>query len=74
MFEFENKQSEGVCDVKLHFGHISGFSLKQVPLEVEITAPDGKTEMLPSYIKLIDDSGKDLGAIVLVIFVMFFKP
>ena len=24
-FEFENMQSEEVCDVKLHFGHISGF-------------------------------------------------
>lgn len=61
VFEFENKQSEGVCDVKLHFGHISGFQFKQVPLEVEITAPDGKTEMLPVTMKLIDDSGKDLG-------------
>ena len=51
VFEFENKQSEGVCDVKLHFGHISGFQFKQVPLEVEITAPDGKTEMLPVTMK-----------------------
>jgi len=32
-----------------------------VPLEVEITAPDGKTEMLPVSMKLIDDSGMDLG-------------
>lgn len=61
VFEFENKQSEGVCDVKLHFGHISGFQFKQVPLEVEITAPDGKTEMLPVTLKLIDNSGKDIG-------------
>ena len=60
-FEFENKQSEGVCDVKLHFGHISGFQFKQVPLEVEITTPDGKTETLPVAMKLMDDSGKDLG-------------
>ena len=60
-FEFVNKQSEGVCDVKLHFGHISGFQFKQVPLEVEITTPDGKTETLPVAMKLMDDSGKDLG-------------
>ena len=61
VFEFENKQSEVVCDVKLHFGHISGFQFKQVPLEVEIKVPDGEMEMLPVTIKLIDDSGKDLG-------------
>ena len=60
-FEFENKQSEGVCELKLHFGHISGFQFKEVPLEVEITTPDGKTEMLPITMKLMDDSGKDLG-------------
>lgn len=39
---------------------IIGFQLKEVPLEVEITAPDGKTEMLPVSMKLIDDSGMDL--------------
>lgn len=61
VFEFENTQSEAVCNLKLHFGHISGFQFKEVPLEVEITAPDGKTEMLPVTVKLIDDSGKDLG-------------
>ena len=60
-FEFENMQSEGVCELKLHFGHISGFQFKEVPLEVEITTPDGKTEMLPITMKLMDDSGKDLG-------------
>ncbi|MCW1147603.1 gliding motility lipoprotein GldH [Flavobacterium lacisediminis] len=60
-FEFENMQSEGVCELKLHFGHISGFQFKEVPLEVEITTPDGKTETLPVAMKLIDDSGKDLG-------------
>lgn len=38
-----------------------GFQFKEVSLEVEITAPDGKTEMLPVTMKLIDDSGKDLG-------------
>ncbi|MCL9769905.1 gliding motility lipoprotein GldH [Flavobacterium sp. HXWNR69] len=61
VFEFENTQPEGVYDLKLHFGHIIGFQFKEVPLEVEITAPDGKTEILPVAIKLIDDSGKDLG-------------
>lgn len=60
-FEFENTQYEGVYDLKLHFGHISGFQFKEVPLEVEITTPDGKTETLPVAMKLIDDSGKDLG-------------
>ena len=60
-FEFENMQSEGVCELKLHFGHISGFQFKEVPLEVEITTPDGKTETLPVAMKLMDDSGKDLG-------------
>ena len=60
-FEFENTQYEGVYDIKLHFGHVSGFQFKEVPLEVEITTPDGKTEILPVAMKLIDDSGKDLG-------------
>ncbi|WP_297868463.1 hypothetical protein [uncultured Flavobacterium sp.] len=32
-----------------------------MPLEVEIKVPDGEMEMLPVTIKLIDDSGKDLG-------------
>jgi len=60
-FEFDNTQSEGVCDLKLHFGHISGFQFKEVPLEVEITTPDGKPEILPVAMKLIDESGKDIG-------------
>ena len=61
VFEFDNTQSEGVCDLKLHFGHISGFQFKEVPLEVEITTPDGKTEILTVAMKLIDESGKDIG-------------
>ena len=61
VFEFENTQSEAVCDLKLHFGHISGFQFKEVPLEVEITSPDGKSEVLPVAMKLIDESGKDIG-------------
>ena len=60
-FEFENTQFEGVCELKLHFGHISGFQFKEVPLEVEITTPDGKVETLPVVMKLIDESGKDIG-------------
>jgi len=61
VFEFENTQSEAVCDLKLHFGHISGFQFKEVPLEVEITSPDGKSEVLSVAMKLIDESGKDIG-------------
>ena len=61
VFEFENTQSEDVCDLKLHFGHISGFQFKEVPLEVEITSPDGKSEVLQVTMKLIDESGKDIG-------------
>ena len=61
VFEFENTQSEAVCDLKLHFGHISGFQFKEVPLEVEITAPNGKTELLPVVFQFTDDSGKDIG-------------
>jgi hypothetical protein len=38
-----------------------GFQFKDVPLKVEITAPDGKTEMFSVAMKLIDDSGKYLG-------------
>lgn len=73
VFEFDNTQSEGVCDLKLHFGHISGFQFKEVPLEVEITTPDGKTEILPVAMKLIDESGKDIGDCT-VIFAMYFNP
>ena len=61
VFEFENAQSEGICDLKLHFGHVIGFQFKEVSLEVEITAPDGKSEVLPVTMKLIDESGKDIG-------------
>ena len=57
-FEFENTQSEGVCELKLHFGHISGFQFKDIPLEVTITSPDGKVEKLSVIMKLIDESGK----------------
>jgi hypothetical protein len=39
----------------------NGFQFEEVPLEVEIKVPDGEMEMLPVTIKLIDDSGKDLG-------------
>ena len=60
-FEFENKQSEGICELKLHIGHVRGFQFKEVSLEVEITAPDGKSEVLPVTMKLIDESGKDIG-------------
>ena len=60
-FEFENVQSEGLCVLQLHFGHIRGFQFKEVPLEVEITSPDGKIENLPVVLKLMDESGNDLG-------------
>lgn len=61
MFEFENKQSEGVCELKLHLGHISGFQFKELPLEVAITLPDGTIENIPIVLKMKDDSGKDIG-------------
>ena len=32
-----------------------------MPLEVEITTPDGKVETLPVVMKLIDESGNDIG-------------
>jgi len=60
-FEFENKQSEGVCDVKLHFGHIRGFQFKEVPLEVEITLLDGTIENIPVVLKMKDEAGNDIG-------------
>lgn len=60
-FEFENKQPKGACELKLHFGHICGFQFKEVSLEVEITTPDGKTETITVVLKLVDDSGKDIG-------------
>jgi gliding motility-associated lipoprotein GldH len=60
-FEFENMQSEEFCELKLHFGHISGFQFKEVPLEVEISTPDGKVETLQVVMKLIDEDGKDIG-------------
>ncbi|WP_445718962.1 hypothetical protein [Flavobacterium sp.] len=60
-FEFENKQSEGACELKLHFGHISRFQFKEVPLEAEITTPDGKTEKITVVLNLVDDSGEDIG-------------
>ena len=60
-FEFENKQSEGISELKLHMGHVRGFQFKEVPLEVEITTPEGKTEVLPVIMKFIDESGKDIG-------------
>ena len=55
-FEFEITETESVCELKLHLGHISGFQFKEVPLEVEITVPDGKSEVLPVTMKLIDES------------------
>lgn len=61
VFEFENTQSEAVCDLKFHLGHISGFQFKEVPLEVEIVSPDGMSEVLPIAMKLSDESGKDIG-------------
>ena len=61
VFEFDIAQSESFCELKLHFGHISGFQFKEVPLEVEITFPDGKSEVLPVTLKLIDESGNDIG-------------
>jgi gliding motility-associated lipoprotein GldH len=61
VFEFENKQSKEACDLKLHFGYINGFQFKEVPLEVEITTPDGESEVLSINVKLIDESGKDIG-------------
>lgn len=36
-------------------------------------APDGKSEVLPVTMKLIDESGKDIGDCT-VIFAMYFKP
>lgn len=61
VFEFENIQPEEACDLKLHFGYISGFQFKEVPLEVEITTPNGELEVLSINVKLIDESGKDIG-------------
>jgi gliding motility-associated lipoprotein GldH len=61
VFEFENKQSKEACDLKLHFGYINGFQFKEVPLEVEITTPNGELEVLSINVKLIDESGKEIG-------------
>ena len=61
VFEFENTKSEGICDLKLHFGHVIGFQFKEVPLDVEIVSPDGMSEELPIAMKLSDESGKDIG-------------
>ena len=59
-YEFENTLEESL-DLKLHFGHIRGFQFKEIALEVEITTPDNKKEIIPVNLKLIDETGKDLG-------------
>jgi hypothetical protein len=41
--------------------YYKGFQFKEVPIEVEISTPDGKTETLPVVMKLIDESGNDIG-------------
>ena len=61
VFDFTNTESEAVVSLKLHFGHIYGYQLDSIPLEVTITAPNGQTEVIPLDLQLKDSSGKDIG-------------
>ncbi|MFL9844976.1 gliding motility lipoprotein GldH family protein [Flavobacterium rhizosphaerae] len=49
------------ADVYILFGYKYGTQFTDVPVKLEITAPDGSITLLTSELKLTDEAGKSLG-------------
>lgn len=59
-FEYDNSEEIQVSSIKLHIGHIYDFQFATVPMEINIIAPDGSSEIINVDVKFKDESGKDL--------------
>jgi gliding motility-associated lipoprotein GldH len=56
-FSIENEE---VVDVILHLGHIYDFQFASIPIQMEITYPDGHTEIIPIDLKVKNEKGEDI--------------
>lgn len=59
-FEFDITEEIQVGSIKLHIGHIYDFQFANVPMEINIIAPDGSSETVNINVKFKDEKGKDL--------------
>lgn len=58
-FAFALEKEEN-ANLVLHFGHIYDFQFDVIPLEVDVTYPDGHTEILPINLKIKNEKGEDM--------------
>ncbi|WP_313804697.1 hypothetical protein [Flavobacterium sp.] len=59
-FEFVIEDDSKMYNIDLQFSHIYDYQYATVPLEIKMTAPDGKEEQIPFELQIKDASGKQL--------------
>lgn len=59
-FEFTLEEASKTYNLELQFTHIYDYQYESVPLDIQLTHPDGKVETIPFTLKIKDASGKQL--------------
>lgn len=60
-FEFEIAEDGQLYDLLFEFSHVYGYQFSEVPLDFNITDPDGKTAVISINLPIKDPNGKDFG-------------
>lgn len=58
--EFTIEDDSKMYNLNLKFSHVYDYEFESVPLNIQITSPDGKEEQIPFDLKIKDASGKQL--------------
>ncbi|MCO6162897.1 hypothetical protein [Flavobacterium sp. NRK F7] len=58
-FSFALEKEEN-ANLVLHFGHIYDFQFDSIPLEINITYPDGNKETISLDLKIKNEKGEDM--------------
>ena len=61
VFAFEIDDTSKIYNIALNIRYITGFSYKYLPLNIEISNPDGKKLIYEAKIQLISDDKKYIG-------------
>lgn len=59
-FDFAIEDTSKTYNLELQFSHIYDYQYESVPLDIQLTHPDGKVETLPFALKIKDATGKQL--------------
>lgn len=60
-YDFTIDDDSKLYNIVFRFSHVYGYQFTEIPLNIIIENPEGKSEELKINIPILNDSGKDLG-------------